>query len=189
MKNTLILIAIALALVSLSRGEDFDASQYAGLKKCRMCHRKDDIGNQFAVWEEAPHARAYELLASDEAKAVAKKLGIADAQKSGKCLKCHSTAYNCTEEVQTDVIEVEVGVVCESCHGPGQNYRKKSVMQDKEKACAAGLIKPATKSCARCHNETSPTWKADRYTKADGTKVGFDAELAYKKIQHPRPKE
>lgn len=189
MRNAMIMAAVVtLALSSVSHGDDFDASLYTGLKSCRMCHRKDNIGNQFAAWEEGPHAKTHEMLGSEEAKAVAKKLGIEDPQKNGKCLKCHATAYSFTEEVQTDVIDVGQGVVCESCHGPGKNYKKKSVMKDTEKACAAGLIKPATKNCARCHNETSPTWKADRYTKKDGTKVGFDVEQAYEKIKHPRPK-
>jgi hypothetical protein len=64
----------------------------------------------------------------------------------------------------------------------------KSVMEDRQKCIAGGMIYPATLSCAKCHNETSPTWKADRYTAKDGKKVGFDAEQAYEKIKHPNPK-
>jgi hypothetical protein len=50
------------------------------------------------------------------------------------------------------------------------------------------MIYPATTSCTQCHNEQSPTWKADRYTTKDGKKVGFDVEQAAAKIAHPNPK-
>lgn len=164
-----------------------DASKYAGTKSCRMCHKKADKGDQYGAWQKGPHSKAYALLAGEEAKAVAKKLGIDDPQKSGKCLKCHSTAHNLTEEVATDKITVEEGVTCESCHGPGKDYKSKSTMEDREKSIAAGMVYPATKSCASCHNEQSPSWKPDRYTDKDGKKVGFDADKAYEKIKHPDP--
>jgi hypothetical protein len=169
------------------RAEERDASLYAGTKSCRMCHKKDASGNQYAKWQAAPHAKAYENLASAEAKEVASKLGIADAQKSPKCLKCHSTAYNFTEKLVESKIAVEEGVTCEACHGPGKNYKSKTTMKSREKSIAGGLIYSATKSCVLCHNDTSPTWKADRYTTKDGKKVGFDKDLAYEKIKHPKP--
>ena len=36
-------------------------------------------------------------------------------------------------------------------------------MESREKSIAGGMIYPATKSCTSCHNDKSPTWKADRY--------------------------
>ena len=38
-----------------------------------------------------------------------------------------------------------------------------------------------------CHNEESPTWNPEKYTRADGTKVGFDFEQAKKLTEHPNP--
>jgi hypothetical protein len=171
-----------------------DASLYVGTKTCAMCHKKDEVGNQFGKWQESAHAKAFEVLGSAEGKAAGAKAGVADPQKSGKCLKCHSTAYNFTEELQvkgedggTAKIVPEDGVTCESCHGAGKNYKSKSVMEDRNKCIEGGMVYPATKSCAQCHNEQSPTWKADRYTTKDGKKVGFDADVAYEKIKHPKP--
>lgn len=185
-------LAGCVALSSMAAG--WDASLYVGTKSCGMCHKKEDTGNQLAKWQASPHAKAYEMLASPEAKTVGAKVGVNDPQKSGKCLKCHATAYNFTEDLQVKAAEgstakivVEDGVTCESCHGPGKNYKSKATMEDQKKSIAAGLIYPATTSCTLCHNEQSPTWKADRYTTKDGKSVGFDAEQAFEKIKHPNP--
>lgn len=189
MRNAVSITAAALMAVTLVTGGEagHDASKYVGTKKCRMCHKKESSGNQFGKWEEGPHSKTIAVLGSDEAKAAAKKLGIDDPQKSGKCLKCHSTAYNWTETVQSEDVAVEDGVTCESCHGPGKDYKSKSVMEDRNKCIENGMVYPATKSCTKCHNDTSPTWKADRYTTKDGKKVGFDVDQAYEKIKHPNP--
>ena len=182
-----ILAAVIVLAMGISIAADFDAANYVGTKSCRMCHKKDATGNQYGKWLEGPHSKTFELLASEEAKAVAAKLGVEDPQTSGKCLKCHSTAYNFTEEVQSTKVVLEDGVTCESCHGPGKGYKSKKTMEDREKSIAGGMVYPATDSCAKCHNDSSPTWKADRYTTKDGKKVGFDAEQAYEKIKHPNP--
>lgn len=165
-----------------------DPAKLIGTKRCAMCHKKDDTGNQFAKWEAAAHSKAYAMLASEEAKAVGAELGIEEPQKSGACLKCHSTAYFFTTEIKNEKIAIEDGVSCESCHGPGDDYKKKSVMENLDESIANGMVYPAKeKSCTLCHNETSPTWKPDRYTLPDETKTGFDLKQAYEKIKHERP--
>ena len=181
--------ALALTMVIMGGNVlavDRDASLYVGVKSCKMCHKTEKSGNQFGKWQEGPHAKAFEVLASPDAKDVAKKLGIDDPQKSGKCLMCHSTAYNWTETVQNAELPVDEGVSCESCHGPGKNYKSMSTMKNKDQAKAAGLLDAKT-SCVLCHNDKSSTWKADRYTLKDGSKAGFDFEQAYAKIKHPVP--
>jgi nitrate/TMAO reductase-like tetraheme cytochrome c subunit len=169
-------------------GGSSEAADFAGIKSCKMCHKKADTGDQFTKWQASPHAKAYEMLASPEAKAAGAKVGVDDPQKSGKCLKCHATAYNLTEQaVQSDKLAVEDGVTCESCHGAGAGYKAKAVMEDRQKSIEGGLVYPATKSCTNCHNDQSPSWKADRYTTKDGKKVGFDVDQAFESIKHPNP--
>ena len=175
---------VAEMLVAESR----DPANYVGVKMCGVCHKKEDGGNQFGKWQESPHAKAYELLGTAAAKEAGQRVGVDNPQTSAKCLKCHSTAYNFTETVATQKITPEDGVTCESCHGPGKNYGKKATMENRQEAIAAGLIYPASKSCNLCHNDQSPTWKADRFTTKDGKKVGFDFEQAYEKIKHSDPK-
>jgi len=182
-------ISMAMLLMAVAVfAADRDPANYAGTKMCGICHKKDESGNQLGKWQASPHAKAFELLGTPDAKEVGKKVGVDDPQKSGKCLKCHSTAHNFGESSVVEKITPQEGVSCESCHGPGKKYMVKSTMESREKSIAAGIIYPATKSCDQCHNEQSPTWKTDRYTTKDGKKVGFDAELAYEKIKHPNPK-
>ena len=64
---------------------------------------------------------------------------------------------------------------CEACHGPGGDYKAMNVMKDKALAVAAGMIVPDEKTCLKCHNAESPTFKS------------FDFKTAYAKIAHPRP--
>jgi hypothetical protein len=173
------IVLIVAAFTMADGAPQRDAANYLGMQKCSMCH-----GPAKKVWVSSPHAKAFEILGTDEAKAVAKKLGIDDPQKSGKCLKCHSTAYNFTEMVANNTLDVKEGVSCESCHGPGAKYKAMSVMKDKTKAIEAGLVSPPSQSCALCHNDQSPTWKADRFTTKDGKKVGFDFDQAFEKIKH-----
>jgi hypothetical protein len=175
--SSLCLSAVVATLLATSGWANSpDPANYAGVKTCGLCHKKDDSGNQFAAWEKSPHAKAFETLGTLAAKEIGKKAGVDDPQKSGKCLKCHSTAYNFTEAVATEKIKPEDSVTCESCHGPGKKYMSKATMEDREKSVAAGLVYPATQSCVQCHNDQSPTWK------------GFNQDEMIKKIAHPDPK-
>ena len=148
----------------------------------------DETGNQYGKWQAMSHSKAFELLGTEEAKAVAAKLGIDNPQTSGQCLKCHSTAYYFTDARQSEAVAIEDGVSCESCHGPGADYKAKAIMEKREDAIANGLVYPAKeKSCTLCHNDTSPTWNPERYTTASGGKTGFDVAQAYEKVKHERP--
>ncbi len=149
--------------------------EYVGSKKCGICHKRPEVGGQLGIWQASAHAKAFETLGTPAAKEAAAKLGIDNPQTSGKCLKCHSTAYANTENRVSQVIAVEEGVSCESCHGAGKDYMKKSVMENKDQAIAAGLVLPDEKTCTTCHNSESPTFKS------------FNYQESWAKIQHPNP--
>ncbi len=183
-------ISLTFAFIASGWSQSGDPAKLIGTKRCAMCHKKADKGDQYGVWMSKNHAKAYEILAGEEAKAVGAKLGIDDPRTSGQCLKCHSTAYFFTETLQSEAVAVEDGVSCESCHGPGADYKKKSTMESRELSIAGGMIYPAKeKSCVLCHNDSGPTWDPNRYTLPDGTKTGFDVAQAYEKIKHERPAE
>ncbi len=197
-----IIFAGALALMFLNEplavGKEKAEHKFVGAKKCKMCHNKKKDGAQYTIWLNAAHARAFDTLGSDRAHAVAKELGIDDPQKSGKCLKCHSSAYGFTEELVTNIatkkdgtlrLKVEEGVSCESCHNAGSGYLKKKTMKDRELSIAGGMNPEPKKRCVTCHNDENPTWNPEKYELADGCKSGFDFDQAWEKIKHYRPKD
>lgn len=155
--------------------------EFVGTGKCKICHKKAEDGEQYGIWEKSAHAKAYETLAGDEAKAIAQKKGIADPQKADECLKCHVTAHGVAAEFLGKKYAITDGVGCESCHGAGGDYDKKSVMvavtSGETEAASVGLVIPDKTVCVQCHNEESPTFD------------GFDFDEMVKKIAHPIPAE
>ncbi|MBT8401351.1 MAG: cytochrome c family protein [Rhodothermia bacterium] len=155
--------------------------EFTGAAKCKTCHRKPESGEQYPKWEEGPHSKAFMTLASDEAKAIAAERGIDNPQESAECLQCHVTAYDAPAELLGAKYSVEEGVGCESCHGAGGNYYKKSTMKSitagEIEGSSVGLVTPSEATCTGCHNENSPTFK------------GFDFEEYSAKIAHPIPEE
>ncbi len=151
--------------------------KYVGVKKCAMCHKSEAKGNQHAQWLSSKHAKAYEKLASPEAKELASKKGVTgNPQEAPECLKCHVTGYGEDAGLFTDSFIKTDGVQCETCHGAGSDYLGLSVMKDKTKSVTAGLIIPTKEVCVKCHNPESPSYKE------------FNFEEFSKKIAHPRPK-
>ncbi len=151
--------------------QDFE---YIGASKCKMCHNKPAIGQQYKIWSEGPHAKAMKSLSSEKSLAYAKENGIADPTKEPSCIKCHSTAGSIDESLNVGVKPTE-GVSCESCHGPGSAYKTNSVMKSREKAIEKGMIIPDQKLCEGCHNDKNPFHKP------------FNYEEYIKKIAHPVP--
>jgi YD repeat-containing protein len=183
--NAILLLSLLLLLPSISQAAD--DHKYAGAKKCKSCHKKAEIGNQYGSWLETKHAKAYETLASDKAKKWAAEAGVSDAQTDEKCVKCHVTAHGVDPERLPSKFALSEGVQCEACHGAGKDYRKKKIMIDRKLAEEKGLIPQSPAVCTGCHNDESPAWNPEAYTLADGTKTGFDYDQAVAKIAHPVP--
>ncbi|NLP09261.1 cytochrome C554 [bacterium] len=154
--------------------------QYVGTNKCKMCHMSKAKGDAYGIWKASKHAAAYTTLASPESQAIAKKIGIADAQKCPQCLKCHVTGHSSPPSAKADSYELADGVGCETCHGAGSLYKEMKVMRalqaGTQDAKAVGYSKGDKRQCVSCHNPESPTYKP------------FKLEEAYQKIAHPTPK-
>ena len=189
-----VLIAVFAAAVILlyaapaAAGPDKE-HKYVGTKKCGTCHKKEPIGNQLAVWKDSGHAKAWETLASDQAKEWAAERNLGDPQQEEDCVRCHATAHGVPDDRLSKKFDRQEGVQCEACHGAGKDYRKKKVMVDRDESVARGLVLQNEEVCLACHNDESPAWKTDRYTRADGTKAGFDYDQAIKEIAHPVPED
>jgi len=138
-------------------------------------------GAAYKIWQTSAHAKAFATLATPAAKEIAQKQGVADPQKDRKCVKCHDTAFGVAAAQLAPAFKAGEGVGCEVCHGPGAEYKTMQVMKDldtgKVKGETVGLCsKPGEKTCVKCHNAESPTFKSFNF-----------AEMS-KKIAHPTPK-
>jgi hypothetical protein len=180
-----VLVALGLAIAfsaSLMAQEKTEAPKKAGHKfigaqKCKMCHNSPTKGDQFKKWSESKHAKAFETLATPEAKEMGAKAGVENPQTSQKCLVCHVTGASAPAETKDASFNQAEGIGCEACHGAGSDYKDMKVMKDQAAAVAAGLVIPDEKTCVGCHNEKSPTFKEFKF-----------AEMA-KVIAHPYPVE
>ncbi len=158
--------------------------EYVGVKKCKMCHKGASKGEQYEIWSQSKHAKAFETLQSEKALQIAKEKGLSKPpSESPECLKCHVTGHNDPNAKFAASFDKTQGVQCEACHGPGSLYKKKSIMKDRAKAIEMGMkdIKvddgSAEKQCRQCHNEESPTYKE------------FNFQERWEQIKHYRPKE
>jgi hypothetical protein len=171
-----LLFIFALNLVAFAE----DKPEYVGADKCKACHKAEKNGQQYKIWSEQSHAKAYKDLKCKGAADKIKAAGLAegtDATKAKECLTCHSTAFG--EKNISKTFDIEEGVTCEACHGPGSLYKKMNIMKDQKAAVAAGLTLVSEKTCAPCHDK-----------KAAGHKdAKFDYKTAKETIAHMVPKE
>ena len=166
----------AIGVIHAQVNDTASIHRYVGDETCEVCHSSERIGNQFGIWKNSPHARAFTDLSSLNARTIAAKMGISDPQKSPECLSCHTTAPHVGLTGITSSFRQSDGVQCESCHGPGEDYARYSAMVDPHKAASSGLVEvPGEKTCITCHNPSSPTYKT------------FDYKRDVKKILHKIP--
>lgn len=83
---------------------------YVGSDRCAGCHP-----SEFAIWQKAKHAHAYDALVH------AARPG--NRQFDGECVVCHTTGF----EYQTGFTDAEATPFlmhngCENCHGPGSGH-------------------------------------------------------------------
>ncbi|OQY30293.1 MAG: hypothetical protein B6244_00080 [Candidatus Cloacimonetes bacterium 4572_55] len=179
------LIVLLTLLLAASAGfSEEDAAKdaqlvYKGAKGCK-CHNgkmseKGAEKSSLAIWKAGPHAKAYESLGTDEAKALVEE--GKNPQEMDECLRCHVTGHGIDVKYHGKKYDKTDGIWCETCHGAGENYFKMKVMKaisaGEKDGAELGLVKPTEELCVTCHNEESPTFKE------------FKFEESVKKITHP----
>jgi hypothetical protein len=82
-----------------------------------------------------------------------------------KCKVCHKVQY--ASWVESKHADRTPPLDCESCHGSGSEYKKKSIMKDPEIARAAGLVIPEKSFCVGCHQDD---WQDDMLERAHAHK-------------------
>ncbi|HEY3251708.1 MAG TPA: multiheme c-type cytochrome [Ignavibacteria bacterium] len=154
--------------------------KYVGVDKCAgACHKGDTKGKQLEIWQDSKHSQAYKNLQTPEADKIAKDRGFTTpAAETPQCLKCHVLGKDIDPAELEDTFDKTQGIQCETCHGPGSEYKKLSIMKDKEQAKQNGLtINNNEEFCKTCHNSESPNYKEFKY------------DEFWAKIQHSKPKD
>lgn len=172
--------------------------EYVGTNKCKACHSSKKKGAQYKLWKETKHAKAFDLLLTEEAKHIAKERGLANTpDKAPECLECHTVGFGSggyeimdgefwspaedDRDGKKAVKRMEnlKNVGCENCHGPGSAYKKKKIMEaifaETVSGDEYGLSKATEVTCKKCHNERSPSYKP------------FNFEERIAEITHPFP--
>ena len=171
MKKALVIAAVACLFAAAVLAQEFS---YVGALKCQICHKTEKQGQQYPLWEQSQHSKSLAALSKPEAAEKAKAAGVTTPPaESPACLKCNAPLAAKTPELKAE------GVSCEVCHGPGSEYKKLSVMKDKELAVKSGLVLYGSPDkikaqCLTCHEN------------AHGKPFDFDA--SWTKIKHPVPK-
>lgn len=167
----ILMILICILLIMTVFSQEFS---YVGSDKCKICHKSEKQGQQFPIWEESKHSKSLSALTSEKAPEIAQEAGIENPTESEKCLQCHAPLFEKASDLKED------GVGCEVCHGPGSDYKKLSIMKNREEAVKNGLIvydstDVVKNQCLTCHEN------------AHGK--SYDFESSWEKIKHPVPEK
>lgn len=183
MKYLILLNISVIMIVTFFNGNENSSQEkykYIGVNTCvSTCHKSESQGSQEKIWSESKHAKAFQTLQTLRADSIALSKGFnTPAAETPECVRCHTTGLITDESEFKETYEISQGVQCESCHGPGSEYKSLSVMNDRESAIAKGLViySEKEKFCIQCHNSDSPTY------------FEFNYEPMWEMIAHPIPK-
>lgn len=145
------------------------------------CHGGGTGRNEAVIYNRKDrHAISYGILAKGTSLRIAETLGIVgDPSKASQCNVCHAPMQGVPPERIAPGVKVDVGVSCESCHGPAENYLRFHTRPDAnfQQIVSAGLrdmnsIYGRANVCVACHlNLDEPIRKAghpELYFELDG---------------------
>ncbi|CAA7620505.1 cytochrome c family protein [Magnetospirillum sp. UT-4] len=157
-------LSVLSVLWALSAAQAADKATYEGFKVCAKCH---DL--QAEAWQATSHAKAFDILKPGqraEAKVKAKVDPNKDYTADPGCLGCHTTGYGepggYDPAMPPAQAKALAGVGCESCHGPGSQFKKEhgdaegrfkkgGATTDRKVLVEAGQTFDYEKACVKCH--------------------------------------
>ena len=160
----------AAAVFAILAGSAAAEPEFEGRKKCSSCHK-----SQGESWAETAHAKAIDSLkpkTRDKAKLKAKLDPKKDYTQDKNCIGCHVDGFG--KEGGYIIQEPDkflTGVGCESCHGPGSEYRrihrkggeqfeKSKKTTPRQSLADAGQDFQFAERCNACHmNYEGSPWK------------------------------
>jgi hypothetical protein len=185
-------VLAAATLFAVFSGSASAEPGFDGRKKCSSCHK-----SQAESWGDTAHAKAMDSL-KPKTKAEAKKKAKLDPDKDytqdKDCVGCHVDGFG--KEGGYTVEEPSkftTGVGCESCHGPGSQYRgthrkagaafeKSKKTTSRQVLADAGQDFHFVERCSACHlNYEGSPWKGAKkpytpFTPQVDKKYAFDFE-------------
>lgn len=139
--------------------------------------------NEYVTWtSHDPHAGAYRTLLTDESAAIARRLGLPNAQTAALCLDCHADNVPMTRRGER--FQVSDGVGCEACHGGAErwidsHYAVATITHADN--LAAGLYpgeRPADRAelCLSCHLGNDNKFASHRIMAAGHPRLQFELD-------------
>ncbi len=138
--------------------------------------------NEYRIWSRDDyHSDAYNVLRSDESKAMADRLGLSSAQTADVCLDCH--ADNVPADKRGEKFQISDGVGCEACHGGAEKWIESHAEEDATHAnnLALGMYpteKPEARAklCLSCHVGTKEKFADHDIMAAGHPRMSFELE-------------
>ncbi len=184
------LVALLIAVAGAAQAQ----ARYEGHKKCGSCHR-----SQAESWRNTKHAQAMKSL-EPNARAEAKRKASLDPAKDytadKDCVGCHVTGFEREGGYRIGARNLDLdSVACESCHGPGRQYRllhrkagqafeSERKTTPRQQLAEAGEEKEFRERCNACHlNYEGSPWTGARkpytpFTPKVDPKYAFDFDKA-----------
>lgn len=165
--------------------------QHLGVATCAssVCHGRvlpsddtDVLQDEYRTWAKHDrHAQAYEVLLSARSQAIARKLGLKNAQEADICLDCH--ADNVAQASRGDRFQIEDGVGCEACHGGAERWLVSHAATEVSHAdnLAAGMyptddLVARSELCLSCHLGTADKFATHRIMGAGHPRLAFELD-------------
>jgi hypothetical protein len=155
------LVILPVFLFSLaSGGRAAEGTRFTGSQSCASsgCHGGGVGKDQTRTFLKDVHLRVHAILSSGRSTVIAERLGLKDAAKSARCTVCHSPLQSVSPALFVEGAKVDLGVSCESCHGPAERWLRSHTRPDytREMRLAVGMrdlsdYYARANNCIACH--------------------------------------
>jgi len=186
-----ILAALEISTTTADTLPQYGSDMHLGVQTCSgsTCHaavqpwqNSSVLQNEAITWKKYdPHAGAFDTLASDRSKRIAKNLGIDNPRKDDTCLNCHTN--NVPKEKRAKNFVLSDGVTCEACHGGAEKWLGIHVsgVGGREENIKAGQYpteKPIARAklCLSCHYGTENKFLTHRIMGAGHPRLSFELD-------------
>jgi len=192
MKTAVFLLALLAGTAAQAQPLPAEANyKHLGPASCAtsVCHGKvtpDDTSNvllnEYRTWSRHDyHSGAYNVLRSDESRAMANKLGLSSATTAKVCLDCH--ADNIPAGRRGEKFQISDGIGCEACHGGAEKWIESHAEQGAthKDNLALGMYpteqpEARAKLCISCHVGTDGQFADHDIMAAGHPRMSFELE-------------